>query len=113
MNEINRNLVIECLSELSNRRIQESLWMGKIANQQSSFEESVEGLFTDSGLGDKLTKRTTGFSTELEMKLRELEREVAQIDSKGGPRKVLNDPAMQRVRDLAANVLELLKHERK
>jgi len=113
MNRPNRNLILECLKELSDRQLQENLWMGRIPNQQSSFEEAVEGLFTDSGLGDELNKGTTGFSTEVETKLHELERQLGQVEAKGGPTKVINDPAMPRVRDLAAVALELLKHEMK
>jgi hypothetical protein len=113
MNRLNQNLILECLKELSDRQLQESLWMGKIASQQSSFVEAVEGLLTDSGLGDELTKGTTGFSTEVEAKLRELERQLAKVDVKGGPRKVIDDPAMPRIRDLAAIALELLEHEMK
>ena len=101
-------LILECLKELSDRRLQESLWMGKMPNQQSSFQEAVEGLFTDSGLGDELIKATTGFSSEVETKLHELESELTKIDTKGGPTKVINDPAMLRVRDLAAVTLKLL-----
>ncbi|SRR6266498_586080 len=113
MNRLNRNLILECLNELSDRQLQESLWMGIIPNQQSSFEEAVEGLFTDSGLGDELSKGKTGFSTEVETKLHELECQLAKVDAKGGPAKVINDSAMPRVRDLAAVALELLKHEMK
>jgi hypothetical protein len=113
MNRLNRNLILDCLKELSDRQLQENLWTGKIPNQQSSFEEAVEGLFTDSGLGDELRKGKTGFSTEAETKLHELERQVAKVDAKGGPTKVINDSAMPGVRDLAAVAFELLNHEMK
>lgn len=71
----------------------------------------MEGLFTDSGLGDELSKGTTGFSAELEMKLHELERQLAKVGAKSGPRKTIDDPAMSNVRDLAGVALELLQHE--
>lgn len=111
MSHLNQNLILECLKELSDRQRQEVLWTGKIPNQQSSFEEAVESLFTDSGLGDELRKGTTGFSTEVETKLRELERQLANVDAKGGPTRVINDSAMSRVRELAAAAWELLSHE--
>lgn len=113
MNRLNRNLILECLKELSDRQLQENLWMGRIPSQQSSFVEAVEGLFTDSGLGDELSKGKTGFSEEAESKLRELEQQLSKVHTKGGPASVINDPAMPRVRDLAAHVLEALKHEMK
>jgi hypothetical protein len=111
MNQINRNRILECLKELSDGQLQENLWTGKIPSQQSSFVEVVEGLFTDSGLGGDLSKGKTGFSAAVETKLHELEHQLAKIDAKGGPTKVINDPAMPRVRDLAAGTLELLEHE--
>lgn len=113
MNRLNRNLILECLKELGDRQLQESLWMGRIPNQQSSFVEAVEGLFTDSGLGDELRKGKTGLSSEVETKLHELEHQLAKVDVKGGPEKVINDPAMPRIRDLASVALQLLTHEMK
>jgi hypothetical protein len=113
MNRLNRSLILECLKELSDRQTQESLWKGRLPNQQSSFEEAVEGLFTDSGLGDELTKGATGFSNELATKLHELERQVSKVEATGGPTKVIDDPAMARVRDLASVALDLLKREMK
>jgi hypothetical protein len=113
MNRLNPNLILECLNELSDRELQESLWMGRIPDQQSSFEEAVEGLYTDSGLADELSKGTTGFSTEVETKLHELQRQLAKVQAKGEPTKVTNDPAMPSVRYLAAVIFELLKQEMK
>jgi hypothetical protein len=113
MSRINRSRILECLEELSNRQLQENLWMGKIPSKQSSFVEAVEGLFTDSGLSDELSSGRSGVSKEAELKLRELEDQVARVHAKGGPASVISDPAMPRVRELAVGVLELLKHEMK
>lgn len=111
MNQPSRNLIMECLKELGDRKLQESLWMGRTPNKQSSFVEAVEGLFTDSGLGDELRKCQTGFSDEVNAKLHELEQQLEKVDGQGGPAKVINDPAMLRVRDLASIALELLTNE--
>lgn len=113
MNRLNRNLILECLKELADRQLQENLWLGRIQNQQSSFEEAVEGLFTDSGLGDELRKGETGFSFEVETKLRELEYQLAKVEARGGPTRVINDPEMSHVRALASVALELITHEMK
>jgi len=108
---LNRNLILECLKELSDRHLQESLWVAGISSQQSSLVEAVEGLFMDSGLGDRLTKGRVGFSQEAEATLRELEQQLTRVHSKGGPEEVMNDPAMPRIRDLAGSALELLTLE--
>jgi len=113
MKYLNQNLILECLRELGDRQLQEKLWMGKMPGQQSSFEEAVEGLFTDSGLDGELKKGTTGFSAELESRLQELDQEVTKVDGQSGPASVINDPAMFRVRELAAIAEKLLQDELK
>lgn len=87
--------------------------MGKIAGQQSSFEEAVEGLFTDSGLEGELGKVTTGFSVDLASKLQELGRELAKVSAHRAPAEIIDDPAMFRVRELAATAKEMLQDEMK
>jgi flagellar biosynthesis/type III secretory pathway chaperone len=111
MNELDRNLILGCLRELSDRNIQEELWMGKVPSQQSSFVEAVEGLFTDSGLSDKLEAGQTGFSARAESALRELEQQLLRVCTRCGPANLINDAAMPKIRCLAAEVLELLKTE--
>jgi len=99
--------------ELSNRQRQEKLWMSSGAPEVSSFVEAVEGLFTDSGLGDALSSNTTGFSKTAESRLCELEKELAKVPTQGGPMKIINDPAMLQVRKLAAEILPLVENELK
>ncbi len=101
------------MKELGDRQLQENLWMGRIPSQQSSFEEAVEGLFTDSALGDALDSNTTGFSQEGESKLGELRKQLAKVETHGGPMKAINDPAMPRVRELSAEILSLIENEMK
>lgn len=113
MNRLNHNLIIECLKELSDAAIQERLWTGRSQHEQSSFVEAVEGLFTDTGLGDALHAGKTGVSAEAELKLRELEKLLSKVRTQDGPMKVINDPAMPQVRALAADVLALIEKEMK
>ena len=110
MKYLNQKLVIECLHELNDRQLQERLWMAKDSSKQSSFVEAVEGLFTDSGLGDGLAVGKTGFSKEVESEIRKLEIQLSKVRSRDA-RAVIDDPAMQKVRDLAASVLKLLNHK--
>jgi hypothetical protein len=114
MNSTGHNRIIECLKELSDRQLQENLWTGKrLPDEQSDFIEAVEGLFTDTGLGDALVSNTSGYSQKAESKLRELEKQLKKIDSCVGPMKVINDPAMPRVRELATEILSLIESEMK
>jgi hypothetical protein len=111
MNRVNRELILQCLEELSNRQLQENLWMGRTPQQQSSFVEAVEGLFTDSCLDDELERGTTGLSAGLEVQLRQLGRQLAKVDENREPEEIINDSAMVPVRNLAAVALGLLKDE--
>lgn len=113
MKYLNRNLILECLKELADRQLQENLWNGRIPGQQSSFDEAVEGLFTDSGLEGELGKSTTGFSSEFESELQKLEDELSKFDTGRSADSVLDDPAMPRVRAIASSALKLLQDEMK
>ena len=113
MKHLNRDLIFECLRELGDRELQERLWTGKIHGKQSSFEEAVEGLFTDSGLEGELRKGTTGFSVDLVSKLKELDGELSKVSAHGIPAKIIADPAMFHVRELAATARNLLQDEMK
>jgi len=105
--------IIECLRELSDRQIQETLWAGKIPDQQSDFTEAVEVLFTDTGLGSALENHTTGFSRDIESKLEELSVGLKKVQGCGEVSKIINDPAMPHVRDLAAEILTLVATDQK
>jgi hypothetical protein len=76
--------------------------------EQSSLEEAVEGLFTDSGLGDALQAGGAGFPVKAESKLQDLRKELARINARESPAKIISGPGMQRVRTLAAEVLTLI-----
>lgn len=111
MTYLNKALVFECLEQLKNRELQENLWLGKVPNQQSSFEEAVAGLFDDSGLGIALEKGETGFSAATESRLRELSQQLSKVRARA-PAEILRDLGFARVRDLAANILELMTKEK-
>jgi hypothetical protein len=111
MNQLIREQILSCLEELSDKQVQEDLWMGKIPSQQGSFVEAVECLFTDTGLGDLLLSEQTEFSERARLTLNDLQKRLAKVSSTRGPREVINDPAMKEVRLLAARAFELLKDE--
>ena len=105
--------IIECLRELSDKRIQETLWAGKVAGQQSDFVEAVEVLFTDTDLGAALDRHATGFSHEIESKLVELNVQLKKVRTNGHNPRVVDDPAMPRVRELANQALSMIETEQK
>lgn len=110
MSSINKNLILECLHELSDRKLQESLWQsstGKI----SSFTEVVEQLYTDSGLESKLQDHSTGFGMAAEAALLALSRQLEAIKGTGSPRKLIESDEMENVRQLAGKVLSLIENE--
>ena len=109
MSWLNRNLIIECLRELSSRSLQEELWTSKGVTDVSSFSEVVEQLFTDSGLDDALNAKATGFSDDVESKLCGLEKRLAKVHGRGDPMATINDPEMLRVRDLASEILSMIE----
>ncbi|MCD4824349.1 MAG: hypothetical protein K8S55_07065 [Phycisphaerae bacterium] len=111
MSWINRDLVVACLKELSDRAIQERLWLPNEKSEQSSFEESVCQLFDDSGLGDRLEKPGVTFSEDADSLLRNLDTKLQAIDAMRVPIDIINDPRLDQVRSLAKEILSHI-HDR-
>lgn len=109
MSWINRNLIVECLRELSDQKFQQEVWLSTGGEKVSSFAEAVEQLFTDSGLGDELEKGTTGLGREVEDNLMLLDQELSKINRKQHASEIIKDPKMENVRNIAAKVLLLLE----
>ena len=108
MKYLNTKLLVEKLTELSDVEIQRRLWTGAGGNEQLSLIEAIEGLFTDSGLGDALDHAETGFSPEVDSCLRDLRKQLTRIDLDRPPETVVADPAMAPVRRLATRLLGML-----
>ena len=109
MNSINRQLVEQCLVELSSRADQLRLWKSTGAPEVSSFSEALEQLYTDSGLDDPLHAGETGFGAECEMRLIELEKAMLSVNPRQNPDTLIDSPAMERVRELATKTLATLR----
>jgi len=109
MTAINRQLVEQCLGELSSRSEQLRLWKSTGAPEVSSFGEALEQLFTDSGLDDPLHAGDTGFGKECELRLIELEKVLLSINSHQSPDALIDSPGMERVRELATKALVALQ----
>ncbi len=109
MNRINRELVTECLRELSGYQLQRTLWLSPGGERVSSFIEVVEQLFTDSGLGDELQKGSTGLGRDAERALLLLDKQLTKVNRKQPPEKLIDDVEMKQVRELAARILDLIE----
>lgn len=105
MNSINRQLIEQCLIELSSRVDQLRLWRSTGAPEVSSFSEALEQLFTDSGLDGPLHAGETGLGKECELRLTELEKALMSVNVHQTPDTLIDSPEMERVRELALKTL--------
>jgi hypothetical protein len=111
MTWLNKKLLLECLYELSNRNEQLRLWPsnGSDGLDVSSFIEAYEGMYGDSGLGELLKKRETGFSVKIEDALIELDESLKLINGYSNPRELIDCEGMIMVRGFASTALRLIK----
>jgi hypothetical protein len=109
MTAINRQLVEQCLGELSSRADQLRLWKSTGAPEVSSFSEALEQLYTDSGLDDPLHAGATGFGKQCEMDLIELEKALMMVNPHLDPDTLIASSDMELVRKLAAKALATLQ----
>lgn len=108
MKKINRQLVIDCLQELSDRHLQMELWLSSGGDNVSSFAEVVEQLYTDSGLGDALPTKSSGFGIEVETALSQLRAKLKKLDWQRPPLNLIEDIAMDSIRANASHILQLI-----
>lgn len=102
--------VRSALEELSDIEYQRRVWAGLGAPEEmSSFDECVEQLFSDSGLGDALERHETGFGVVTNGELIALRASLARIDGARDPGTLVGQPAMRRVRERAAYILRLIE----
>lgn len=93
--------VRDALAELSDAEYQRRVWMGRgAANEMSSFDESVERLFGDSGLSIALDRGGV-YGSHVDDELRRLHALVGRIDGARSPAEILLDPLLGPVRELA------------
>lgn len=109
MSWINRDLIVQCLRELSDEEFQRRVWLSSGGEMVSSFSEVVEQLFTDSGLEGELEGRSTGLGAEVEETLMSLEKQLSRVNRNQLAAMLIEDPAMGSVRALAKKALGQLR----
>ena len=100
--------VREALSELSDRAYQERVWMASEGPEVGSLTEAISGLYDDSGLGRALDRGQEVYGPQIDNLLVELRRLLKRVDDRRAPMAILQDPQMNRVRNLASDILRRL-----
>lgn len=95
----------ECLEELSNKELQEKLWLstGEAGSNVSSFVEAHCQLYDDCGLGDALEKGSV-YGDSIDKQLLFLEVQMKDVDADRYPSEIIDSPEMQGIRELAAKI---------
>jgi hypothetical protein len=106
---VDRDSVVESLRRLSDRKYQQE-WLGTNLAVDSSFVESVNILFDDSGLQESLENGTV-FGEAIDEHLRQLGDELDLIDEDQPVESLLRDPQLSRVSELATAIVEELLAE--
>jgi hypothetical protein len=101
--------VREALRELSDEQYQRRVWTGQSEREMSSFIEAVEYLYTDSGLSDELDRGNPVFGTAIDDRLRGLGDALGKLDNNRSDIELIDDPAMQPIRDSAAAILRSIE----
>ena len=103
---INHNWIIDCLFELSCEKRQRELWLSDgSSGEWSCLTEAYCRLFDDSALCYKLDSEGTEFGMDVDSSLRRLEKIILEVDDHRTPEKVIADPRMATVREVASSVL--------
>ena len=104
------NILRWSLEELSNKDLQEQLWLGKIEGQMSTFVECICRVFDDSGLARAIEAETLekGFTKEMKKLAEKLSSLISKIPQTGDDSNVLKNSRIDEVRNVAATFLALL-----
>jgi hypothetical protein len=107
---VNVKQLIVALQGLSDPEYQRRAWLASKGPVVSSFDEQVCQTFDDTGLSDALDAEKCppeldeqAFST-----LKELDSAVSRVDQSASPERLLKDPRVKEVREIAARALALV-----
>ncbi|MEM7617515.1 MAG: hypothetical protein AAF195_03950 [Pseudomonadota bacterium] len=111
-NEIFKNRMTALLNELSSKSYQIEVWSkgNNIFNGRSIlFSEAVIELFDDALVSEALEANAVIYDKDVTQALHELSDAVDLVDDNRIPIEIINDPLMQKVRDKAKEILELIE----
>lgn len=100
----------EALRELSDEDFQRRAWQATGGPEVSSFAEQVAQTFDDTGLSRALDDgaEIPGIDHSTLQIIRELDKSISKIDPWSPPGQILESSHIERIRRLAARVLEVL-----
>lgn len=103
-------MLIVALQELSDAEFQRRAWLASEGPVVSSFSEQVSHTFDDTGLSDALdAEACLGELDELTFStLKQLDSAVSRVDQSAPPERLLEDPQVKAVREIAARALALV-----
>ena len=104
---INHEQVIGGLQQLRSEAEQRRLWLSD-GDEVSSFVEAYCELFVDSCLTDALDSGETEFGAEVDRMLGDLNAVLMEVDNDRPAEKVIADPKMAKVKELASESLRLV-----
>ncbi|WP_127560824.1 hypothetical protein [Saccharospirillum alexandrii] len=106
-------ILLDKLSELASKELQENLWLHGNENQMSSFTEAICGVFDDARLTRSLETGylERNFSNELCRKTIKLDQAIKLIPEDLAPEDIIKHPKMKIVRLLASELLVLFESE--
>lgn len=107
---INVEQLIAALRDLSDAGFQRRAWLASEGPVVSSFAEDVSQAFDDTGLSLALDagRCPPEFKEQAFAALKELDSAVSRVDQSASPERLLKDPRVKEVRELAARALALV-----
>ncbi len=103
--------VIAALRKLTDSDFQKQAWLASSGPMVSSFIEDVCQLFDDTGLGDAFRSGQSVFGEKADQALHELSDIIDKVNYKVPPQELLDDPLVQKVREKAAEALQLIQSD--
>jgi hypothetical protein len=98
------------LSKLADVDWQRRVWTGRgMPDEMDSFQEQVEQLYTDTGLGDALERGGRVYDSRIDRALAELLQLLKAIRTDRSADALIEDPAMADVRRLSRSILDDLE----